>query len=228
MLAGSVCETGRLRGQPLRGGNIAPPGLQYDGVKELSGDDAEGGSFLCLSFHDSNEWNPSVGHDGRIVWTRWDYVDRHGCIAHMPWTLTLDGRDPRPLHGNYAPRLGRPDMELYVRAIPGSSKYVGLAAPHHGQAYGSIILEMPHNPDFPRRDLINQKMMRCNSIRFIAGVPERYQLDLADEIGLMVYRTLRRGWYSSFVRRADRYAAQRTKADAFGFPARGQVSPVNK
>jgi len=107
----------------------------------------DGSGINCLSFHDSNEWHPSVSHDGRIVWTRWDYVDRHGCIAHMPWVTTLDGRDPRPLHGNYAPRQARPDMELYVRPIPGSPKYVGLAAPHHGQAYGSIIIINPQVVD---------------------------------------------------------------------------------
>lgn len=254
VLAGDVCESGRLKGQRLGGGAVARPNLRYDGQQTVSGDDFEGGSFLspalspdakqiafayverkgersqifhedptrghwdpgqcyhlfkvnvdgtglaqltdgswndfdpcwlpngrmafiserrggylrcgracplytlydmnpdgseinCLSFHDSNEWNPSVGHDGRLVWTRWDYVDRHGCIAHMPWAITLDGRDPRPLHGNYAERLARPDMELYVRAIPGSSRYVGVAAPHHGQAYGSLIIINPQAVD---------------------------------------------------------------------------------
>ena len=53
---------------------------------------------------------------------------------------------------------------------------------------------MPHDPDFLRRDLINQKMMRYNCIRFISGVPKRYQLDMADEIGLMVYAESYAGW----------------------------------
>ena len=254
LLAHAVCENGRLAGQKLSGGSARRPQLRYDGERAISGEDAEGGSFLspalspdgrqiafayverrgdkeqlfhedptrghwdaqrcyhiftihadgtglrqvtdgtwndfdpcwlpngrlafiserrggylrcgracplynlydmnpdgsgvnCLSFHDSNEWNPSVSHDGRIVWTRWDYVDRHGCIAHMPWITTLDGRDPRPLHGNYAPRQSRPDMELCVRPIPGSPKYVGLATPHHGQAYGSMIIIDPQVAD---------------------------------------------------------------------------------
>ena len=138
--------TGRLafiserRGGYLRCGRACPLYNLYDMNPDGSG-------INCLSFHDSNEWHPSVSHDGRIVWTRWDYVDRHGCIAHMPWITTLDGRDPRPLHGNYAPRQARPDMELYVRPIPGSAKYVGLAAPHHGQAYGSLIIINPQVAD---------------------------------------------------------------------------------
>jgi len=128
------------RGGYLRCGRACPLYTLYDMNPDGSG-------INCLSFHDSNEWHPSVSHDGRVVWTRWDYVDRHGCIAHMPWITTLDGRDPRPLHGNYAPRQARPDMELYVRPIPGSAKYVGLAAPHHGQAYGSMIIINPQVMD---------------------------------------------------------------------------------
>jgi hypothetical protein len=75
------------------------------------------------------------------------YVDRHGCTAHMPWITTLDGRDPRPVHGNYAPRQTRPDMELNVRAIPGSQKLIATAAPHHGQAFGSLVMIDPDVPD---------------------------------------------------------------------------------
>lgn len=137
---GRMAFISERRGGYLRCGRACPLYTLYDMNPDGSG-------INCLSFHDSNEWHPSVGHDGRIVWTRWDYVDRHGCIAHMPWVITLDGRDPRPLHGNYAPRQARPDMELYVRPIPGSSKYVGLAAPHHGQAYGSIIIINPQVVD---------------------------------------------------------------------------------
>jgi hypothetical protein len=70
---------------------------------------ADGSDITCLSFHETNEWHPSVTHDGRILYTRWDYVDRHGCTAHLPWITTLDGRDSRAVHGT---RRGRSvDME---------------------------------------------------------------------------------------------------------------------
>ena len=57
-----------------------------------------------------------------------------------------------------------------------------------------IGLEMPHDPDFLRRDLINAKAMRFNAIRFISGIAKRYQLDLCDEIGLMVYEEPYAAW----------------------------------
>ena len=85
---------------------------------------ADGGAIRCLSPHETNEWHPTVTHDGQIAWTRWDYVDRHFSAAHMPWITTADGCDPRPIHGNYAWKGSRPDMELSLRAIPNSPKYV--------------------------------------------------------------------------------------------------------
>ena len=57
-----------------------------------------------------------------------------------------------------------------------------------------IGLRIPHDKDLYRRDLINAKMMGFNAIRFIAGMPTRYQLDLADELGLMVYDECQAAW----------------------------------
>ena len=37
----------------------------------------DGRYMRCLSYHETNEWAPSVSNDGKIVWTRWDYIDRH-------------------------------------------------------------------------------------------------------------------------------------------------------
>jgi len=107
----------------------------------------DGSDMRCLSPHETNEWHPSVTNDGRIIYTRWDYIDRHGCTAHLPWITTLDGRDSRAVHGNFAPRNTRPDMEVNIRAIPGSRKFVATAAPHHGQAYGSLVLIDPDVED---------------------------------------------------------------------------------
>jgi hypothetical protein len=55
-------------------------------------------------------------------------------------------------------------------------------------------LQLPHDPDLLRRDLLNVKTMGFNAIRFIAGMATRYQLDLCDEIGLLVYEESYAGW----------------------------------
>ncbi|MDP6251424.1 MAG: hypothetical protein QF749_05645 [Verrucomicrobiota bacterium] len=137
---GRVAFISERRGGYLRCGRVCPTYTLYDM-------EPDGSDIRCLSPHETNEWHPSVNQDGMIVYTRWDYVDRHGCTAHLPWVTTQDGRDARAIHGNFAPREHRPDMELDIRAVPGSNKYVATAAPHHGQAFGSIVLVDPSVKD---------------------------------------------------------------------------------
>ena len=55
-------------------------------------------------------------------------------------------------------------------------------------------MRVPVDPDMLRKDLLNCKVMGFNAIRFISGMPARYQLDVCDEIGLMVYEECFAGW----------------------------------
>ena len=119
----------------------------------------DGSDMIPISYHETNEWNPSVDHSGRIVYTRWDYVDRDDCIAHHIWTCFPDGRDPRSPHGNYPRplsyedkdkrdgRRARPNGEWNIRAIPGSRKYVATAAGHHTYSFGELVVLDTEIPD---------------------------------------------------------------------------------
>ncbi len=136
---GRIAFVSERRGGYLRCGGSAPP---YDSptytLHSMTGD---GSDITCLSFHETQEWQPSVDHHGMIVYTRWDYVDRDTNVAHHIWNCFPDGRDPRSYHGNYpVKRETRPWMEMDVRAVPGSNKYVATAAAHHGHAFGSLVL----------------------------------------------------------------------------------------
>ncbi|MBL7220369.1 MAG: hypothetical protein ISS69_09665 [Phycisphaerae bacterium] len=124
-----------------RGGYGRCHGAQFPSYT-LHGMMADGSDVIPLSYHETNEWHPSVTNEGMIIYTRWDYVDRDADIAHHPWICYPDGRDSRSYHGNYPennPKV-RPCMEMHCRAIPGSHKFVAVAAPHHGLFYGSMVL----------------------------------------------------------------------------------------
>ncbi len=140
MPGGRLAFISERRGGYLRCGRNCPTYTLFD----LAPD---GSDIRCLSWHETNEWAPSVTHDGLIIWTRWDYVDRHGCVAHHPWITTPDGCDPRAIHGNYSLRPRRPDMETDVRAIPGSHRFIATGAPHHGQSFGSLVVVDPRVQD---------------------------------------------------------------------------------
>ncbi|NUN94623.1 MAG: PD40 domain-containing protein, partial [Candidatus Omnitrophica bacterium] len=138
---GRVAFISERRGGYLRCGRHCPTYTLY-------GMDSDGTNITCLSFHETHEWQPSVANDGMLVYTRWDYVDRDTNIAHHIWICFPDGRDPRSFHGNYPNRReDRPWMEMDIRAIPGSRKFVATAAAHHGHALGSLVLINPEVED---------------------------------------------------------------------------------
>lgn len=131
----------RCGGGQRCGGRLLPTATLFS----MAGD---GSDLIQLSWHDTNEWHPSVDNQGMVVYTRWDYVDRDSDVAHHLWRCYPDGRDPRSVHGNYPEvRESRPWMEMSIRAIPNSSRYVAMATPHHGQAYGSMVLIDLDRPD---------------------------------------------------------------------------------
>ena len=143
---GRIVFISERRGGYLRCGGSSPPldSPTYT-LHSMAGD---GSDVICLSYHETHEWHPSVNNAGMIVYTRWDYVDRGTNVAHHIWTCYPDGRDPRAFHGNY-PRLreSRPWMEMSIRSIPGSHQYVATAAAHHGHAFGSLVLIDPRIED---------------------------------------------------------------------------------
>ena len=90
-------------------------------------------------------------------------------------------------------RCGFRDFRFERGAFRLNGKRIYLRCSHTGNCC-PIGLEIPHDPDILRRDLINAKAMRFNAIRFIAGVAKRYQLDLCDQLGLMVYEEAYASW----------------------------------
>ena len=138
---GRIVFVSERRGGYLRCGRHCP-------VYTMFSMEPDGSDIICISYHETHEWHPSVNNEGMLVYSRWDYVDRDTNIAHHIWTCFTDGRDPRSFHGNYPVRReGRPWMEMSIRAIPGSHRYVATTGAHHGQAFGSLVLIDPRPED---------------------------------------------------------------------------------
>jgi hypothetical protein len=102
--------------------------------------EADGSDPRPISFHETHEWDPSVMADGRIVYTRWDYVDRNAVYYQQLWSARPDGSDVRILFGN---NTFNPVGTWEARAIPGSRRLMATAAAHHAMTAGSIILLDP-------------------------------------------------------------------------------------
>jgi len=132
---GGIAFESTRRGSKLRCGGGSP-----ELVYTLHRMDADGGNIRTLSFHETHEWHPSVLEDGRIVYTRWDYVDRNAAKFHGLWTCHPDGSNPSILFGNYTTR---PWACFQAKAIPGSQRIAFIAGGHHANVGGTLMLLDP-------------------------------------------------------------------------------------
>lgn len=98
------------------------------------------GKITTLSWHETNEWQPSISHDGRILYCRWDYVDRDAARHHGIWLSNPDGTGAVSLFGNYTVDI----CALYQpKAVPGSNKIMFVAGAHHLDVGGPLVLLDP-------------------------------------------------------------------------------------
>ena len=98
---------------------------------------ADGSDIRCISPFEMFEWNPSVAHDGTILYSRWDYIDRDNMPYMSLWAINPDGTTPRLVYGNYT---HAPHCVFEPMAIPGSDKILFNATGHHSQTIGTLCL----------------------------------------------------------------------------------------
>jgi hypothetical protein len=123
-----------------RGGKLRCGGGSPEHVYTLHRMDADGRNIRTLSFHETHEWHPAVLNDGRLVYTRWDYVDRNAAKFHGLWTCNADGTSAANLFGNYTTR---PWASYQAKAVPDSNKILFVAGGHHGNVGGTLVLLDP-------------------------------------------------------------------------------------
>ncbi len=122
-------------------------GGQRCGNTAVSGDfytmKADGSDMYRISWHETNVRCPVVDHDGRVIFSRWDYVDRHAYSAQCFWIMYPDGADPRAPHGNYIEddKPFHPISETDIRPIPNTTgKYMGIEGGHHQAYRGNVVV----------------------------------------------------------------------------------------
>ena len=102
--------------------------------------EADGSRIRTLSFHDTNEWFPTVANTGHILYARWDYIDRDAVTHQNLWATRPDGTNPLAVWGNATPK---PHCTFQAKAIPNSHKILFTAAAHHSIAAGPICILDP-------------------------------------------------------------------------------------
>ncbi len=88
-----------------------------------------------LSTNTLTDFGLSILRDGRLLFTRWEYVDSDLSYRQSLWTLYPDGRQLRLYFGN---TITDPASFWQAREIPGRDAVVCTMAPHHGSPYGPL------------------------------------------------------------------------------------------
>ena len=112
--------------------------------------DADGGNMLCLSASTLLDDRPAVLPDGRVVYTRWEYLDRAAEKFRDLWVMNPDGTGQMVLFGG----MGRPYPQFFAKCdalpIPGTNKVVSVFSPALGQrenAGNVMVVDLAAGPD---------------------------------------------------------------------------------
>ncbi|HUW63031.1 MAG TPA: hypothetical protein VMZ06_18655 [Candidatus Bathyarchaeia archaeon] len=138
---GEVVFVSTRRGGWHRCGGIGCP------VYTLTRMARDGTGIRTISYHETQEWDPAVLNDGRLIYTRWDYVDRNAVHYQQLWTTRPDGSSPVVYYGN---NTLSPAGIWEARPVPGSQCVMATAGAHHAMSAGSIVLvDVRHGVDGP-------------------------------------------------------------------------------
>ena len=91
--------------------------------------DADGKNMRMLSSGAFTENTPAVLPDGRVLYTRWEYVNRDPVSFHHLWAMHPDGSGQMVYFGNMQPR------GVFIDAVPigGTDRIVFVHSPGHGR-----------------------------------------------------------------------------------------------
>ena len=126
---------------------IANTNIGYHGVPCVSGSDPVGNMVLYepntknmrrLTFDQDANWNPVIMHNGRVMYTRWEYTDLTHYYSRIVMHMNPDGTENKALFGSGSMF---PNSTFDVQPLPGhSSAFVGIISGHHGVARSGRLL----------------------------------------------------------------------------------------
>jgi mono/diheme cytochrome c family protein len=99
--------------------------------------DRDGGDVRRLSANYVDDFSPAVLPDGRIIFTRWEYVDRPAIPIQSLWTIHPDGTGLRVFFGN---RVLSPASFLDAVPVPGTPRVMCTLTAHNGPVRGAVGL----------------------------------------------------------------------------------------
>jgi hypothetical protein len=98
---------------------------------------ADGKKLECVSGNTTSEFTPSMMNDGRVLYTRWEYVDKGCGDVQSLWSMRPDGSGAAHVYKN---NVALPSTLIDARCIPDSHRLIAVGAPHMPLAVGPLVL----------------------------------------------------------------------------------------
>ncbi len=102
--------------------------------------DADGGCVRRIGGSTLFEGHPHVMADGRILYDRWEYVDRHFGPSFGLWAVNPDGTGHALIYGNNA---WSPGMIADARMVPGTHLIAATLGSCHDRPWGALAILDP-------------------------------------------------------------------------------------
>jgi hypothetical protein len=102
--------------------------------------DGNGSNIQQLGRSTLFEGHPTVLGDGRLLYDRWEYIDRNFGDAQALWTVNPDGTNHAIFWGS---NLSSPGGVIDARAVPGTTQCVAVFAACHDRPWGALALLDP-------------------------------------------------------------------------------------
>ncbi len=99
--------------------------------------EADGSNLLQIGKNTLFEGHSSLLPDGRIVYDRWEYVDRNFGDAQGLWTCNPDGTNHTIFWGN---NTKSPGAVLEARILPGSHRVIAVFGSCHDRPWGALAI----------------------------------------------------------------------------------------
>ena len=112
--------------------------------------DADGSNMLCLSANNVGDDRPAVLPDGRVIYTRWEYVDRSAQKFRDLWVMNPDGTGQMVLFGGMARPMGNYFAKCDALPIPKTDKIMSVFSPalgHRENAGNVMVVDVKAGPD---------------------------------------------------------------------------------
>ena len=112
--------------------------------------DGDGSNMEKLTNSPVSEFSPTVTDDGRILYSRWEYVDKGSVCVKCLWAMNPDGTGSAEIYGN---NINKPPTFLHGRSIPGHrNMFVALGTPHFPQGGVGTVIRLDTTKDIRTRE----------------------------------------------------------------------------